>query len=90
MYVASSERAIKLMMDLKGFGRKRSWLNFTVLPSIPLEGLRNTTKILSQDNRSPGRDLSPGNPEYEAGVLTIRPRRSVARCNIMSIAFSES
>jgi hypothetical protein len=29
----------------------------------------------SQDNRSPGRDFSPGPPEYEAGVLTTRPRR---------------
>jgi hypothetical protein len=35
------------------------------------------TKNLSQDSRSPGRDLKPGPPEYEAGVLTTRPRRSV-------------
>jgi hypothetical protein len=27
-------------------------------------------KILSQDSLSPGRDLNPGSPEYEAGVLT--------------------
>jgi hypothetical protein len=44
---------------------------------ICLEGLRKTTKNLSQDSRSPGRDLNPGPPEYEAGVLTTRPRRLV-------------
>jgi hypothetical protein len=27
-------------------------------------------KELSQDSRSPGRDLNPGPPEYKAGVLT--------------------
>jgi hypothetical protein len=31
----------------------------------------------SQSSRSPCRDLNPGLPEYEAGVLTTRPRRSV-------------
>jgi hypothetical protein len=29
------------------------------------EGLRKTTKNLSQDSRSPGPDLNPGTPEYE-------------------------
>jgi hypothetical protein len=33
-------------------------------------------KTLGQDSRSPGRDLNPGSPEYEAGVLITRPRRS--------------
>jgi hypothetical protein len=28
---------------------------------------------LSQDHRSPGRDLKPGLPNYEAGVLTTLP-----------------
>jgi hypothetical protein len=32
-------------------------------------GLRRITKNLSQDSRSPGRDLNPGPPEYEAGEL---------------------
>jgi hypothetical protein len=32
-------------------------------------------KIISQDSRSPGRDLNPGPPKYEAGVLTTRHRR---------------
>jgi hypothetical protein len=37
-------------------------------PSIFLEGLRKTTKNLSHDSRSPGRDLNTGPPEYEAGL----------------------
>jgi hypothetical protein len=36
-------------------------------------------KNLSEDSRSTGRDLNPGLPEYEAGVLISRPRRSVRR-----------
>jgi hypothetical protein len=46
-------------------------------PSIHLDGLRKTAKILSQVNRSPGRYLNLGPPEYEAGVLSTRPRRLV-------------
>jgi hypothetical protein len=45
--------------------------------SIFLEGLEKITKNLSQDSRSPSRDLKPGPPEYEAGALTTQPRRSV-------------
>jgi hypothetical protein len=51
-------------------------------PSIRLERLRTITKNLSQDNWSPGRDLNPGHPEYEAGVPTSRPRRSVFKVGI--------
>jgi hypothetical protein len=47
-------------------------------PSICLEELRKTMKNLSRDSQSPGRDLNPGHPEYEAGVLTTRSRRSVS------------
>jgi hypothetical protein len=36
---------------------------------ICLDGLRETTEILSQDIRCLVRDLNPGPPEYEAGVL---------------------
>jgi hypothetical protein len=53
--------------------KKRSWPNLRYYSGICLEGLRKTTKNLSQDSRSPGRDLDPGPPEYEAGVLTTRP-----------------
>jgi hypothetical protein len=34
-----------------------------------MEGLRKTTKRLSEDSRSPGRDLKAGPPTYEVGML---------------------
>jgi hypothetical protein len=47
-------------------------------PSIPLQWLRETTKYLSHDSLSPGRDLNPAeDPEYKARVSTTRPRRLV-------------
>jgi hypothetical protein len=58
-------------MNRKGCGTKQSWPNLRYYPGICLEGLRKTTKNLTQDNRSPGRDLNPGPPEYEAGVLPL-------------------
>jgi hypothetical protein len=44
---------------------------------IRLEGSRKITKHLSQDSRSPGRDLKTEPSEYEAVVLTARPQRLV-------------
>jgi hypothetical protein len=64
-------------MNWKGCGRKRSWPSLRYYPSIFLQELRKTTKILSQDSWSLGRDLNPGLPEYEAGVLTTQPKRSI-------------
>jgi hypothetical protein len=40
-----------------------------VASGIYLKGLRKTTKKLSQDSRSQDRNLNPGPPKYEAGVL---------------------
>jgi hypothetical protein len=36
-----------------------------------------TTKTLMRIAGRRGRDMNPGSPEYEAGVLNTRPRRSV-------------
>jgi hypothetical protein len=44
---------------------------------ICLEELKKSTKVLSQDSRAPNRDLNPGPPKNEAGVLTTLQRRSV-------------
>jgi hypothetical protein len=64
-------------MNLKGFGRKRPWPNLSSYTGgICVYGLKKTMKDLSQDSRSPGRDLNSGPPEYE-GVLDTRPRRSI-------------
>jgi hypothetical protein len=57
-------------MDWKEFGRMRSGIILRNYPGIYLEGLRKPTKIC-QDSRSPGRDLNPGTPEYEAEMLTL-------------------
>jgi hypothetical protein len=46
-------------------------------PGIRLEELSKTTKNLSQDSRSPGQHLKTRTQEYEAGMLTTRPRRSI-------------
>jgi hypothetical protein len=67
-------------MNGKGFGTKRSWPNFWYSPGIRLENLRKTTKNIIEGNWSPGRDLNPGPPEFEAGVLTTRQRSSALFC----------
>jgi hypothetical protein len=61
-------------MRLKGSGRG---LIIRYYPGIRVEGLRKTTKNLSQDSRSPGRNLKPGSSEYEAGALINLPRLSM-------------
>jgi hypothetical protein len=48
-------------------------LILTYYPSIFVDGLRKTTKNLSQDSRYPDRDLNPGSPECEAEVSTTWP-----------------
>jgi hypothetical protein len=60
--------------DFKGSGRG---IILRCFPGIRLDGLRKTTKPLSQDSRSPSRDLNPVHPKYETGILTTRPRSSV-------------
>jgi hypothetical protein len=55
------------MMNWKEFGSKLSWPNFKA--PTP-EGLKRTTKNLNQDSRSPGQDMNPEPPEYEAEMLT--------------------
>jgi hypothetical protein len=56
--------------------RKRSWPDLCY-PEISPEGVRKTTRSLSQDSQSPGRDLNTSPPEYKAGILTTLPPRSV-------------
>jgi hypothetical protein len=65
------------MLNCKGFGRKRSWPNLRHYPGILVEGLREIIKNLSEDSRSQDRELNLRPPEYEAGVFTNQPRRSV-------------
>jgi hypothetical protein len=57
------------MMNCKGCGRTRSWPNLRYYPDIFL-GTEENYENLSPDSRSPGRDMNPGSPKYEAEVLT--------------------
>jgi hypothetical protein len=54
------------MLNWKLCERTRSWTNLRYCPGICLEGLRKITKNINQDNRSLGRDLNPGPPEYKS------------------------
>jgi hypothetical protein len=58
--------------DFEGSGRG---LILRFYPDIRLGRLGKTTKRLSQNCRSLGRDSNSGLPEYEARVSTTRPRR---------------
>jgi hypothetical protein len=64
------------MVNWKGFGRKRTQPNLRYYPSIYVGSEENHEK-LSQNHRSPGRDLNPRPPEYVAGVLTTQSWRLV-------------
>jgi hypothetical protein len=65
------------MMNWKGFERKQSWPNFKLLSKYFSGGTEGNHEHFIEDIRSPGRDFNPGPAEYEAGVLTTRPRRLV-------------
>jgi hypothetical protein len=77
------------MMNWKGCGRSSRGLISRHYPGIFLKGLRNITKSLIQDSWSPGRDLNPGPLEYETGVLTTQPRRSVTLSKGRKVEFFE-
>jgi hypothetical protein len=59
--------------------------NFKVLSGHLPGGTEEKHKIIGQDIRSPGIGLDPGPPEYEAGVLTTRSRRSIVRMHFLII-----
>jgi hypothetical protein len=63
-----------MMMMMEGSGRG---LYLRYCPSICLEELRKTTKHLSRESLSPGRDLNPAPSEKEAGALSTRQPHSV-------------
>jgi hypothetical protein len=64
------------MMNWRGFRRKRLWPNLRYYFDIRLDRLNKTTTSVRRAGLR-GRDLTPVPVEYEAGVLTTRPRRSV-------------
>lgn len=42
-----------------------------------MEGLNQTTKNPQQDSRPSGRNLNMSPTEYEAGAVTVQPRRYI-------------
>jgi hypothetical protein len=68
----SIERMIdERIMNWKGSGRKRPCCHSP-------GGTEDNHENHQSDSQSPVRNLNPGHPEYESGVLIARPRRSVA------------
>jgi hypothetical protein len=55
------------MINLKRGGRKRSWTNFKTLS-------QHSPERTDENHENSQDSLSPGLPEYEAGVLTTGPR----------------
>jgi hypothetical protein len=56
--------------------RIRSWPNFKALSRHSRGGTKENHEE-PQDSQSPGQDLTPRPPEYKAGVVSTRIRRSV-------------
>jgi hypothetical protein len=68
-----------MMMNSKRFGSKLSWPNFKGLSRNSLGGTEENHKTSIRRAGRRDRVLNLGPPEYEAGVLTTRPRRLVGR-----------
>jgi hypothetical protein len=62
-YIASNEGVISGFLSWKGCGSKRPWPNFKVISRHLSGGTEENHKTLSQNGRSPGRDLKPEPPE---------------------------
>jgi hypothetical protein len=65
------------MMNWKVFCRKRSWPNFKVLSRHSPGELRKTAKTSIRIAGCLSLDSKPGPTDYEAEVLTTRPRRLI-------------
>jgi hypothetical protein len=63
------------MMNWKGLGRKWSSLSQGTIPAFA--GILEENHEKHQASLSLSRDLNAGSPEYEVGMRTIRPQRSV-------------
>jgi hypothetical protein len=56
--------------------RKRKEVEGNVLG---LEGSRKSRQVLNHNKQSPGKELNPADPEYEAGILFNWPQSLVQR-----------
>jgi hypothetical protein len=71
--------------EIERIVRERQSPNFKVLSRHSLGGTEGNQEK-PQDIPSPGRDMNPGSPKYEARVLTTRPRYSVDVIVIVKIS----
>jgi hypothetical protein len=62
--------------ELEGMWKEAAVAYFRDFPTFAMKDWKKHEKPI-HDNQSPGRDLKPGLPEYGAGMLTTRRRRSV-------------
>jgi hypothetical protein len=74
-------------MNWKWCGGKRFWPNLRHYAGICLDGIKKAKKNPSQNSRSPCQGLHQGLSDYEAGVLTTRPRRSVSFAYVFLLLF---
>ena len=58
-----------IIINLNEHGINWLWPTLRHYSGIFIERLSKTLKSLIQDNASPGRDLNPETPKYEAGAL---------------------
>jgi hypothetical protein len=58
--------------ELEMTWKERPWFNFKLLSRHLPGATEETTRILTQDSRSPDQDLNPEPTEYEVGVLATR------------------
>jgi hypothetical protein len=63
--------------ELERMWKEAPVAKFKMLSQHLLGGTEENHENLNQDSQSPGRDLNPGPPEYEAEMLTTRPLRMV-------------
>jgi hypothetical protein len=59
------------LINWKGFARKLSWPKLRYHPGTCLEGVRKTTRDLTQANRCPDRDSNLASPEYKPTALPL-------------------
>jgi hypothetical protein len=64
----TSKKMRVVFIKEQGCVRREYWpkLRQAYRPEIGVEGLRKTNEILRHDVRSPGREINPVLPEYEA------------------------
>jgi hypothetical protein len=86
--IASNKWVIAYVNELERICKETDGVILRPYPSICLEGLRKTMKYLSQDSRSPDRDLNPGLPNTRQECQPL-DRDATFGCFILHIVISK-